>query len=100
MVTIVMTLVATQLRCEYLVDPLGIDAVHPRLSWSVQSAERNQGQIAYRIMVASSASRLEAGDADLWDSGRVQSDQTTHVVYQGKPLTSGLRCWWKVMSRL
>ena len=50
-----------RLRCEYLVNPLGIDAVGPRLSWIVQSGEREQVQTAYRVLVASTAHGLAEG---------------------------------------
>jgi alpha-L-rhamnosidase len=84
------------LRCEYRVDPLGIDVAEPRLSWIVESAERGQRQTAYRVLVASSAEKLASGEADLWDSGRVASDQTIHVVYAGRLLASRMACYWKV----
>ncbi|TWT30390.1 Bacterial alpha-L-rhamnosidase [Posidoniimonas corsicana] len=86
----------TYLRCEYLVDPLGIDEPRPRLSWVQQSSRRGAAQTAYRVVVASSADRLAAGEADLWDSGRVASDQSTHVEYDGAPLTSRAACHWQV----
>ena len=89
-------LVPDRLRCEYLADPLGIDAARPRLSWIVRSGERAQVQTAYRVLVASSAERLAADDGDLWDSGKVGSDATLHVAYAGKPLASRDRCYWKV----
>ena len=85
-----------RLRCEYLVDPLGIDVVRPRLSWIVRSGERAQVQTAYRVLVASTARRLAADDGDLWDSGKVGSDATLHVAYDGRPLGSRDRCFWKV----
>jgi alpha-L-rhamnosidase len=84
------------LRCEYRVDPLGIDVAQPRLSWIVESAERGQRQTAYRVLVASSAEKLASGEGDLWDSGRVASDQTIHVAYAGRPLASRMACCWKV----
>ena len=86
----------SRLRCEYLVDPEGIDTPAPRLSWIVASEQRGQKQSAYRVLVASSLAVLEEGKADLFDSGRVASDRTTHMAYAGRPLTSGLRCVWKV----
>src|SRR4051812_26121877 len=89
----------TELRCEYRVDPLGIDETKPRLSWLLKSddpAVRGQSQSAYQIMVANSREALDAGKAELWDSGQVKSDETAHVVYAGKPLTSQQQCWWKV----
>jgi alpha-L-rhamnosidase len=89
------TLVTT-LRCEYLVDPLGLDELQPRLSWVLETDRRGARQVAYRVRVASSAAKLAAGDADRWDSGRVPSDQTAHVVYAGRPLKSRDECFWQV----
>ena len=79
---------AAGLRCEYLVDPLGIDVAQPRLSWrmeSVNPAARGLRQSAYQILVAGDSTELEANRGDLWDSGRMESDQSTLVEYQGKP---------------
>jgi len=84
------------LRCEYLVNPLGIDELSPRLSWLLESGRRGARQVAYRVRVASSASPLAAGATDLWDSGRVESAQTAHVVYAGRPLRSREVCHWQV----
>ena len=84
------------LRCEYRVDPLGIDVVNPRLSWIVTSDERCQVQSAYRVIVALTIESLRADKGDLWDSGKVASDQTSHVVYEGRGLSSSVRCYWKV----
>ncbi len=87
---------AEYLRCEYRVDPLGIDVLAPRLSWLVRDTRRGARQTAYRILVASSPELLADDRGDLWDTGKVSSDQTNQVEYQGKPLTSRMRCWWKV----
>jgi hypothetical protein len=87
-----------KLRCEYAKDPLGIDVAQPRLSWQVQSDARGQRQTAYQVMVASSADLLGREKGDLWDSGRVESDQTTQVPYAGTALTSSQRVYWKVRS--
>jgi alpha-L-rhamnosidase len=85
-----------ELRCEYRVNPLGIDVVKPRLSWILQSSQRGQKQSAYQILVASSKERLKENDGDLWDTGKVSSDQSIQVVYAGKPLKSRMQCYWKV----
>lgn len=87
---------AVQLRCEYRREPLGIDAAAPRLSWQLESKERNQRQSAYRVMVASSESALAQNRGDLWDSGRIAISETLNIVYAGQPLHSGQRCYWKV----
>ncbi len=88
------------LRTEYRTNPLGIDETAPRLSWLLASANpaaRNLRQTGYRIVVASSASLARAGKGDLWDSGKVASGQSIHIVYEGKPLASGQPVWWRVM---
>lgn len=87
---------AGRLRCEYVVNPLGIDVVQPRLSWVVQADERGQRQTTYHILVASSEKLLKKNIGDLWDSGRVVSADTIAIAYAGQPLTSGQRCFWKV----
>lgn len=85
-----------ELRCEYLKNPLGLEMQHPRLSWILQSAARGENQTAYQVLVASSEEKLQAGTADLWDSGKISSDQSTQVAYRGKPLTSRKQVYWKV----
>lgn len=86
------------LRCEYLANPAGIDEVQPRLSWRVESAERGQRQTAYRLLVASSPEKLEAGQGDLWDSGKVSGAETVNIPYSGKPLASRQVTFWKVQA--
>lgn len=88
------------LRCEYAVDPLGVDVPHPRMSWRVEAPDdaRGQRQSSYRILVASTAEALASDNADLWDSGRVESDQTLHIPYQGKELQSSQQVFWKVYA--
>jgi len=86
------------LRCEYRTQPLGIDAPQPRLSWVLESNRRGETQTAYEILAATSAAKLRRADADLWVSGRVNSSESVHVVYAGKPLRSGQRVFWKVRA--
>jgi alpha-L-rhamnosidase len=89
------------LRCEYLKDPLGIDVAKPRLSWVIEdrgrrSEVRGLKQTAYQVLVASSPELLGKDKGDLWDSGKVVTDQSIHVEYAGKPLESRMSCHWKV----
>ncbi len=86
------------LRCEYLVNPLGIDAAAPRLSWLITDDRRGARQTAYRVLVAGDAARLARDEGDRWDSGRVESSETAHIVYAGRPLCSKERVWWKVQT--
>jgi alpha-L-rhamnosidase len=92
------TLSPTRLTCEYLSNPIGIDAPQPRLSWQLDSDRRSEVQTAYQILVASSESELAQDHGDLLDTGKVSSDSTLHVPYEGKPLAAGLRCFWKVRA--
>ncbi|GIO14981.1 alpha-L-rhamnosidase [Cohnella xylanilytica] len=85
-------------KVEYMINPLGLDEKAPRFFWRIRSDERNAVQSAYRILVASTAEALGRDEADMWDSGKVASDRTTHVVYEGKPLQSEGRYYWKVRS--
>lgn len=86
------------LQCEYRSNPLGLDMTQSRVFWQVQSDERAQGQTAYQILVASSEKLLQKNEGDLWDSGKVASDETINILYSGKPLKSGMQCFWKVKA--
>jgi len=85
-----------ELRCEHLQNPQGIDAAPPRLSWQLAASERNEKQVAYQILVASSEKNLAKENGDLWDSGKVASDTSVLLPYAGKPLPSRTQCFWKV----
>jgi alpha-L-rhamnosidase len=85
-----------QLKCEYRVNPLGIDATSPMLSWALESERRGQVQSAYRVLVAGGEEDLEAEENLLWDSGKVESGRSVGVEYGGEALRSGSRCVWSV----
>ena len=84
------------LICEYVTDPVGVDISKPRFSWILESNQRGQMQSAYQILVASSEKNLNANTGDKWDSGKVTSDRSVNVAYEGSDLASGERCYWKV----
>ena len=89
---------AQDLKCEFRKEPLGIDTIQPRLSWTVSGTfgARDLHQRAYRILVASSPALLAHNTGDLWDSGKIASAEQNNVPYAGKSLASGLVCFWKV----
>lgn len=89
-------LIPSSLHCEYLVNPLAIDTREPRLGWQLESDTRGAKQTAYQIIVASTAANLAANKGDLWDTGKVVSNQTIQIAYQGKPLASRQECRWRV----
>jgi alpha-L-rhamnosidase len=84
------------LRCEHLENPIGIGALQPRLSWKIVSNRVGEVQTAYRICAATSAAELEAGNSDLWDSGKISSDQSVLVPWGGKALSSRSQVFWRV----
>lgn len=87
---------ATRLRAEYRVNPLGIDVTKPRLDWLLESDVQAQKQTAYQIVVASTQEALLGDQGDLWDTGKIPSDRSTQIAYDGKALGSRTRAWWKV----
>jgi alpha-L-rhamnosidase len=86
----------SELRCEYLTDPLAIETLEPRLSWRLESKSRGAKQTAYQILVASHPANLAANKGDLWDTGKIASSETIQIPYRGKKLESRQRCFWKV----
>lgn len=81
-----------ELVCEYQVNPLGIDVQKPRLSWKIVSPETNAMQSAYEIKVTD---KTPSGKV-LWTSGKVNSDQSVNVAYDGPALKSMQRVYWQV----
>ncbi|WP_299012524.1 family 78 glycoside hydrolase catalytic domain [uncultured Polaribacter sp.] len=92
------SVVPTTLKCEYRENPLGIDNTSPRLSWKLaqENAVRGQKQTAYQILIASSLDNLESNTGDVWDSGKVDSNQSVNVTYEGNELASAKQYFWKV----
>lgn len=84
------------LKCEYKTDPLGIDVARPRLGWEIAASARGTMQSAYHVRAAAKAEDLPSGRNLLWDSGKVQSDRSVHVVYGGPALASRQRVSWQV----
>ena len=86
-ITLLLAASAMRLTTEYMTDPVGIDVERPRLSWKLPSAngpDAVRGQSAYAIA------------SDMWQSGKVESDQTVNVEWGGPKLKTGQRVSWKV----
>jgi len=82
-------------RCEWKVDPMGIDVAKPRFSWELESADKNVMQSGYELQVARSEKELEKGKV-IWESGEVKSDASVGVEYAGPALVSGGIYFWRV----
>jgi alpha-L-rhamnosidase len=89
-------LTPADLRCDYAINPLGVDSNPPRLFWKLESREQGARQTAYEILVSSSPDMLAKNEGDLWDSGKIGSDETIQINYEGKPLNSWREVFWKV----
>lgn len=86
------------LRIEYLNNPLGIDVMQPRLFWEVNDSRRGAVQSAYQILVSSSLEKLKNEEADIWNSDKVESNKSAHVLYSGAKLQSRKTYFWKVKT--
>jgi alpha-L-rhamnosidase len=86
-----------KLECESLVTPLGMDTAKPQLSWKIQDTRSGARQTAYQIQVASKAELLAGGKGDVWDSGRVESNNSLGVTYGGPALEASKRYHWRVL---
>lgn len=84
------------LRCEYQRNPLGLEKLQPRLSWQLSDHRQGAGQTAWQVIAASSPEQALAGKGELWDSGKVESHQQTHVPYEGSVLQSRQCVYWRV----
>ena len=80
------------LHCEYLEEPQSVDSAEPMLGWILESDQRDQRQTAYQVVVSDSDGNV------MWDSGKVESAESSHVKYAGKPLSSSSDYDWKVKA--
>ncbi|CCH02681.1 alpha-L-rhamnosidase [Fibrella aestuarina BUZ 2] len=79
------------LRCEYLVNPLGIDSPEPRLTWRLADTRNGAKQTAYQVYVGTDSLALGKG----WTSGRIDADAQL-VSYTGPALQPFTTYYWRV----
>ncbi len=84
------------LVCEYHTNPIGIDEVNPRLSWQLLSGENNVKQTAYEIRVAPNENELTKKSKLIWSTGKIESDKSVNLIYEGPALKSMERVYWQV----
>lgn len=77
-------------------NPEGVASFAPRFSWQLATGKQDVMQTAYQIEVADSEKSLQTGAGLVWNSGRVESDQSVLVKYAGAPLESGQKYYWRV----
>lgn len=82
-------MVIEELKCLNREQPIGIGD-HPHFSWIMKSQEQNTMQTAYRILIRDEKEQV------FWDSGKEDSRKSTYISYEGQPLKSHSRYFWKV----
>lgn len=86
----------SQLKTDYRTKPLGFDNPKPEFSWIIKSSARGTNQTSYEILVSDNLRKLENGDGNSWKSGKMMSGATFGIPYNGNPLKSFTRYYWKV----
>jgi len=86
-----------ELKCNNRHDPSGIDSL-PEFSWNIASTARDQVQSAWQIILDKDQKNIDSEDPHLWNSGKVISNRTSWIEYQGPALEPGTRYFWKVRS--
>lgn len=81
---------------EGFTNPIGFYDSKPAFSWKLPVSKEISSQSAYRIVVASNP-KLLPNNADLWDSGKINSGQSVFVKYQGRELGSRQKVFWQVI---
>lgn len=84
------------LRCEYRINPIGIETNKPQLSWNISSQEEGTLQQAYQLLVSDNATLLKNNVGNVWSSGKISSSKSLQVAYQGKALEAAKTYYWKV----
>jgi len=84
------------LRCEYIVNPLGIDNPHPRLIWQMADDRQGAEQTAYQLFVGTDSAEVANRTGNVWNSGKINSNQNL-VNYQGDTLKPFTRYFWSVI---
>jgi alpha-L-rhamnosidase len=97
-----------EMKCNYKLNPLGVETLNPRFSWTIEASDNNQRQTAYRVLVADSPEVLAKNQGNVWDSGKTMSEKSNQIEFgtvQNRNPTSeirnilrgGKKYFWKVM---
>ncbi|HTG57683.1 MAG TPA: hypothetical protein VL943_15505, partial [Niabella sp.] len=84
-------------RCEYTVNPIGIETAQPLLTWEIQAFEKNTMQAAYRILVADDSALLANDKANIWDSKKMTGGNNQQVLPKSLSIKPATKYYWKVM---
>lgn len=88
----------TGLLMDLMEQPFGISTEHPSMSWIVNDADANEVQTAYQILVADSQAKIDADQGNIWDSGKIESNESSNALYAGPALAASTTYYWKVRT--
>ena len=83
------------LKCEYLTNPIGIDAPHPRLTWQLADSRQGAKQIAYQITIGTDSLAVSRGQGNSWQTNKINSSINL-ITYQGKALQPFTKYYWSL----
>jgi alpha-L-rhamnosidase len=86
---------ARNLRCEYMTQAI-ISKTSPRFSWELNSTQSEQWQTAWQLIVSDQKAKLDEGKGTVWNSGKIEGDQSFSVKWKGDRLESFTKYYWKV----
>ncbi|HUV00273.1 MAG TPA: hypothetical protein VMW32_04850, partial [Bacteroidales bacterium] len=86
----------TGLMVEFIREPDKVRILDPRPEFSWIVPDMAGSQTAYQIMVSSSKEKLTVNEADLWNSNKTFSSQSTEIEYSGNLLRDNTTYYWKV----
>jgi hypothetical protein len=87
----------SQLKCSGLENPVGTGMV-PDFSWIFTDNKRGQIQTAYQIVVGSDSETVKNLAGTIWDSGKILSEESAWIRYEGSRLECGKEYFWRVRA--
>jgi len=96
--TIEKSTIPVNLKCDYLVNPIGIGNLNPNLSWQTNATENNWLQSAYQIIVSTRPDLLTEEKCNVWNSGKIESSESVSIPYKGKNVESQKQYYWRVRT--
>jgi alpha-L-rhamnosidase len=88
--------IPVKLRCNYLVNPIGIGNSNPNFSWQMTNTENNWLQSGYQVIVSTNPDLLTEEKCNVWNSGKIKGSESVCIPYQGHANESQKRYYWKV----
>lgn len=85
-----------ELMCEFQENPIGIDRAQPLLQWKIRDDRRGAKQTAWQVIISATREGADDGVGEVWDSGKVDSEQSVHIPYGGPVLESRNTYFWRV----